>query len=217
MEDATHALAYGLTEKGLFRAAAAYYGLAKFQDCHETLELLLQKCPHNEIAKTEFTRVQERLKEQSCGQYTFKSICTAAKESPPFLDNATYSSPVEIKASKGRGKGLFATRAIQAGELLLCEKAFSHCYADTSDGSASDISMLMDSETNCITIGTQGHLITAVIHQLQRNPSQMPAFLSLHHGPYEPMGPTEVDNRPIIDTCVPPKRNIQHKLTMLMP
>lgn len=207
MEDTTYTLARALSEKSLFRAALAYYGLARFQDSHESLKLLLQSYPHNEIAKIQYARVENRLKEQSCAEYNINSMYEATKKMPLSLDNATYFNPVEIKTSEGRGRGLFTTRAIKVGELLLCEKAFTHCHADTSDECASKISMLMESDTNRMTIGTEGYLIAAIVQQLQRNPSQIPTFFALHHGSYEPVGTIEVDGEPIIDTCVFPNNH----------
>ncbi len=45
------------------------------------------------------------------------------------VDCATYSGPVEVRESlPGRGRGLFTTRKVTAGELL-CEKAFEYASA----------------------------------------------------------------------------------------
>ena len=207
MLDARHTPAGEISEKGLFRAALAFYGLAKFQDCGETLELLLQKYPTNAVARKELSRVQDRLREQSRGEYDFKSMYEATKVMPLSLDNATYLGPVEINASVGRGRGLFSTRAVKAGELLLCEKAFSHCYADEK-GKPSRNSLLMDTDTDRMTMGTSGYLITEIVQQLHRNPSQIPSYLSLHHGSYQPTLTDQVDGQPVIDTYVTQDKHI---------
>lgn len=151
------------------------------------------------------SRVNHRLTEQKHGHYDFRAMYEATKVSPLYLDHATHIGPVEIKASEGRGRGLFTTRAVEAGELLLCEKAFAHCYADTTDGSqssSSKISLLMNVHTNRMVIGTQGDLIQNVVQQLLRNPSLTPAFTSLYHGSYEPVEATHVDEAPVVDTYV---------------
>ena len=193
-----------MSEKGLFRAALAYYGLGKFQDCHAYLKLLLQKYPANESAKKEFAQAQARLREQSCGEYEWKIMYEATKMLPLSLDNATYLGSVEIKSTKGMGRGLFTTKRVEVGELLLCEKAFAHSYAFTDWKISFPISVLMDANTNRMMASTEAHLISTIVQKLEQNPSQMPEFLSLHHGSYEPMGTNEVDGKSIIDTCVSP-------------
>jgi hypothetical protein len=143
--------------------------------------------------------------EQKHGHYDFKAMYVATNTSPLYLDHATYIGPVVVKSAEGRGRGLFTTRAVEAGELLLCEKAFSQCYADPSPGSqslSSHISVLINIHTNRMVVGTHGSLITKIVQQLWRNPSLIPAFTSLHHGSYEPVQVTEVDDVPVVDTYV---------------
>lgn len=108
-----------------------------------------------------------------------------------------------VKISPDRGRGLFTTKAVKAGELLLCEKAFAHCYAGSSEESSKDgskINLLVNIHTNRMTMGTQSDLITAIVQKLWRNPSLLSEFATLHHGSYEPVCVTEVDGKPVIDT-----------------
>ena len=114
------------SEKSLFRKARALYELGDYQQSLETLETLTQSFPGNKAATSEKDRINERLKEQQTGEYNFKQMCKQAESTLPFIDCATFSAPVEIRESPGRGKGLFTTRAVSAGELLLCEKAFAY-------------------------------------------------------------------------------------------
>lgn len=190
-----------LSEKGLFGTASAYYGLGKFQDCHASLKLLLERYPANESAKKESARARARLREQSCGEYEWKIMYEATKVLPLSLDNATYLGSVEIKYTKRMGRGLFTTKPVEAGELLLCEKAFAHSYAFTP---LLPVDIFMDANTDRITYCTEAHLISTIVQKLKRNPSQMSEFLSLYHGSYVPMGVNEVDGKSIIDTCISP-------------
>lgn len=108
-----------------------------------------------------------------------------------------------VKISPDRGRGLFTTKAVKAGELLLCEKAFAHCYAGSSEESSKDgskINLLVNIHTNRMTMGMQSDLITAIVQKLWRNPSLLSEFATLHHGSYEPVCVTEVDGKPVIDT-----------------
>lgn len=192
-------------EKGLYRKARALYELGRYQECYQSLEILLKEYPSNEAGKQEFSRVKDRLAEEKSGHYDFRAMYRATKARPLCLDHATYVGPVEIKESQGRGRGLFTTRAVKAGELLLCEKAFAHCHAGTTDespSSSSKISLLINTQTNRMVMGTQADLIQKIVQQLLRNPSLAPAFTSLHHGSYKPVEVSHVDEMPVVDTYV---------------
>ena len=146
-------------------------------------------------------RTEKRLSEQEKGDYDFKTMYKAAEGAPPYLDNATHTGPVAIKSFEGRGRGLFTTRAVVAGELLLCEKAFSYCFASREEEAGpSKTSILINTQTGRVTMGTQAQLITATAQKMSRNPSLMPCFTTLHHGDYKPFIKTEVDGLPIVDT-----------------
>ena len=191
------------SEKSLYRAAQALYELGRFQECHDLLQVLLRDYPHNESGKAQMRRVTERMIEQKHGRYDFTKMYAAVKSDSPILDCATFVGPVVIKSSTGRGRGLFTTRGVKAGELLLCEKAFAVSYSEkTPKGRTAKISMLMNLHTNRVTIGTQGALITTIAHRLKQNPSLIPAFISLHHGSYQPTETAMVDNTPVVDTYV---------------
>lgn len=192
-------------EKGLYRAARALYELGRFQDCYDTLNVLLKEYPGNEEGRKELSRVKNRLTEQKHGRYDFKAMYAATQIRPLYLDHATYIGPVVVKPAEGRGRGLFTTRAVKAGELLLCEKAFSQCYADlgnTPESSSSKITLLINTHTNRMVVGTHGDLITKIVQQLWRNPSLASAFTSLHHGSYKPVQVSYVDDAPVVDTYV---------------
>lgn len=193
-------------EKALYRAGQALYELRRFLECQDILELLCKKYPNNIDATKGLARVRCRLREQKSGTYDFKALYEeASKLRPPHLDHATFIGPVAIKDSKGRGRGLFTTKAVKAGDLLLCEKAFAHSHANTMEensANSSKISFLLNMHTNRMSIGTQGDLITTIAQKLWRNPSLLPEFTALHHGSYKPVNVIEVDGKPIIDTYV---------------
>ena len=189
------------SEKTLYRAAQALYQLERFQECQKFLHKLLQEHPHNESGKIQMRHVNDRLAEQQYGSYDFKKMYAAIKSTSPTLDCATFVGPVEVKNSKGRGRGMFTIRDVKAGEMLLCEKAFAASYSEkTPKGVTAKTSILMNLHTNQVTIGTQGTLITTIAHRLKQNPSLIPPFASLHHGSYEPTTTTMVDGMPVIDT-----------------
>jgi len=128
---------FNTSEKALYRAGKALYGLGRFSQCCDILQTLCEKYPGNLAATKELARARLRLLEQRGGTYDWKTICKeVSKVRPPLLDHATFIGPVVVKVSPGRGRGLFTTKDVMAGELLVCEKAFAHCYAGSSEESS---------------------------------------------------------------------------------
>jgi hypothetical protein len=189
-------------DKALFRNAQALYSLQKFRECCEVLKVLRLEYPSNTAARDQLGQAIKRLAEQTHGKYQFKQLhAEAAKLRPPHLDHATYVGPVEVRPSP-HGRGLFTTKAVNAGDLLLCEKAFTHAFVDDESGAAgsSRLTVLVDAEGNSATVGAQADLLTKTIQKLYRNPSLAPTITALHHGPYEPVETSEVDGIPVVDT-----------------
>jgi len=158
--------------------------------------------PGNFEAKAQFTRAIGRLAEQEHGRYRFKELyMEATKLRPPHLDHSTYVGPVSVRASGSRGRGLFTTEAVKAGDLLLCEKAFAHAFVDTEkEGHSQNVAILINAETDTATMGAQAELIRMVVQKLYRNPSLASVVTDLHHGSYKPASGYEVDNTPLVDT-----------------
>lgn len=189
----------------MFRAAEALYNLERFNECCRVLEQLCDKFSHNGEASVFLGRAQSRTVEQKSGVYNFKELQADAKKlRPPHLDHATYIGPVEIRQTESKGRGLFVTKAVKAGELLLCEKAFSHAHADkaASDGNVniSKMHLLIDPETGQTLIGARADLIKLTVQKLYRNPSLAQAFTALCHGTYEKASTLALDGEPIVDT-----------------
>ncbi|KAL3420666.1 hypothetical protein PVAG01_07111 [Phlyctema vagabunda] len=152
-------------EKALYREAQALYSLQRFDECCRVLTTLSLEYPDNVEAKRELPRATKRLQEQQNGTYNFKQLyAEATKLRPPHLDHATYTGAVAIRKAGTRGRGLFTTKAVKAGDLLLCEKAFAHAHiADETQEPSSkptgSMTLLINTETNTITLGAQAQLI----------------------------------------------------------
>ncbi|KAE8442535.1 hypothetical protein EG329_003250 [Mollisiaceae sp. DMI_Dod_QoI] len=195
------------SEKGLYRGALALYGLGRYKEAIEVLEILLRKYPDSVPGKDELDRSRLRFAEQQSGVYDFKTLYKAAKLRPPRMDNASYQGPVEVRESKGRGRGLFTTRSVEAGELMLCEKAFSYCFATppeemakASSKSLSYSSCLIDVPGKRTSIGTHADLIRDISNKLALNPSLGSCFENLFHGNYEGITGISVDGTRVVDT-----------------
>ena len=183
------------TEKGLYRAARALYELGRFQESEQVFTTLLEAYPGCEAAKKELCLTEKRFREQKFGLYDYSLMDEVATEKvPPRLDTATYEDPVTIKMTEGRGRGLFTTRDVAAGDLLLCEKAFSYSYFDYTPTAASNKGREIE--------GTPEDLVASTLDQLSRTPSKIPSVTSLYHGTYETVKEKTVDGTPIVDTYV---------------
>ncbi|KAI0122417.1 hypothetical protein F4814DRAFT_408670 [Daldinia grandis] len=190
-----------LMEKALFREAKALYALGKFSFSLEKLLLLVRSNNRNTDAWDEIKRVKQRLREEEKGSYQFGSMHKQAENTPPLIDCATHVGSVAVRDSPGRGKGLFTTKAVKAGELLLCEKAFAYSYAgeDSSTG-RSNTTVLVNWHTNTMSMGGQANLITQIVQKLYHNHDGASVFTELHHGDYTPVAASEVDGVPVVDT-----------------
>lgn len=113
-------------------------------------------------------------------------------ETPHCLDTATYEKPVDIRVTENRGRGLFSMKDIAAGDLLLCEKAFSYSFLENPSTTSL-------ANENAFKRSNRA-LLTSTIHQLLRNPSFYPTLASLYHRTYKPAKEKVVDGMPVIDT-----------------
>ncbi|RYC81102.1 hypothetical protein BFJ63_vAg16008 [Fusarium oxysporum f. sp. narcissi] len=187
------------SEKSLFRKARALHELGDYQQSLEMLERLTQSFPENKAAISEKDRINERLNEQRTGEYKFKQMYRQAEKSPPFIDCATFSAPVEIRESPGRDKGLFTTKAVSAGELLLYEKAFSYSFAG-DEQSTKQTKILMNLATKRMVVGGQARLLTLIVQKLNHNSSLSAEFGDLHHADYQKATVLETDGTPVVDS-----------------
>ncbi|KAL1799689.1 hypothetical protein ACET3X_000031 [Alternaria dauci] len=189
------------SEKALFRTAEALYHLRRYESCRDVLELLCTLFPSKNEATAALVRAKHRCDEARTGQFDFKLLSAEAKKhSPPHLDHATYIGPVEVRKVNGKGRGLFATKPMKAGDLVLCEKAFSHAHVDDEQKGNANVTLLMNVETNKGFMGGQADLIQLITQKLFKNPSIAPEFTDLYHGDYKAVDIKSVDGQPVIDT-----------------
>lgn len=187
-------------EKALFRKASALYETRKFDECLAILHELSASFPSTETATSMLARVKTRLREQNIGAYDFKSMRKQARSTPPLIDVATHSAPVEIRSSPQRGRGLFTTRKVVAGELLVCEKALGYKYADRTGSNT----LLMNIATRRMTMGGQADVLTQLVQKLYHDLELSRAFAGAYHGDYNAVSTAEVDGKPVVDTYVSP-------------
>ncbi|KAM0325936.1 hypothetical protein ACHAQA_007241 [Verticillium albo-atrum] len=186
------------SEMGLFREARALYDLGDFSDSLERLQILSTSYPNNKSVKHELGRTIDRLYEQQTGEYNFHQMYIQAEKTPPLIDCATFSAPVEVRESPGRGRGLFTKVPVVAGQLLVCEKAFAYSFVD--DNMPSEMVILMNMATKTAVMGGQASLLTKLVQKLYHSPRALQAYNELHHGNYVAPSVSEVDGRPVVDS-----------------
>lgn len=189
-------------EKSLVLAATALYKLQRFQESCNVLERLVRDYPDSESeseANHELKRTIRRVREENTGKYTFWELLKKARDPyPPNIECASYFGPTMVKQSESRGRGLFTTQAVKAGDLLLCEKAFEIAYADES---TKFISLVYNPETGVKEFcGTEATLVTKLAQKLRRNPSLAQSFTALHDGTDDAATFFYVDGGLVVDT-----------------
>lgn len=118
---------------------------------------------------------------------------------PPHLDYADYVGPVIVKPSPEEGEGLFTTKFIKAGDLIICEKAFSHVYNEKPDVGPNycQVTNIPRNRPPCACISKNS--ISSIAHKLWRNPSLVADFNELHRRGYQGLDVKEIDGRPVVD------------------
>lgn len=191
-------------EKALYRESQALYGLHRYQECYSVLRVCRKEYPQNLEAESLFTQVIKRLLEQKTGKYQFKQMQLEAEQlRPPHVDHATYIGPVTIRLTESRGRGLFTTQAVKAGDLLLCEKAFAYAFLETGETSEEyHATQEIKTEAEIHVKDRHKELIRAAVQKLHQSPSEFRVISDLYHGSYKPVDVSLVDGLPIFDTFV---------------
>ncbi|KAF6235209.1 hypothetical protein HO173_006403 [Letharia columbiana] len=212
LEDAKAVLEIDPTnEKALFRAARVSYDLGSFARCCSYLAKLKKHYPGNKAAVQEIKRCELRSREQA-GEFDFESMLDEAitKQPSPRLDRAAYIGPIEVRkcAIESHGRGLFATEAVKAGQLLLCEKAYATAFAPYDSKAAADINHSNDtsSDGSKWRLKLRTELAASIFIKLIRNTSVVSAFADLYSGPDADEEIDEETNLPVVDSSF-----IQHR------
>lgn len=187
-EDAIAAVAAGddiphqakmLDVKAFFRAARAQYQLGNFDLAKEYLDKALGLDPTDETVKADLERTKQRISEQKKGNYNFAAMAQSATASHKKLDHATYTNNTEVASAGKRGRGLFATKNIKHGDVVMVEKAFCVRFGDEL---GRDYSVLININTDRIECGTHAECLHETIDKLRHNPDQARDFFDLCDG-----------------------------------
>ncbi|PWW74077.1 SET domain-containing protein [Tuber magnatum] len=201
LTDADMALSYEpLNLKALYRSAVACYEDGDYESAKTRLVKLLKEFPENKNAKERLLRTFQRLQEQRSGKYEFLKMRNEVKAwggERGKLDCAEYVGPVRVGDAGHKGRGLFATRDVKFGELLLCSKAFNVCHKETS---GARLTILFNIKARKGQAGTHSQLVQELIQVLYHNPKKAKKFYELGSGDYKRVRGEKVDGLPVVDS-----------------
>jgi tetratricopeptide (TPR) repeat protein len=169
-----------LDSKAYFRAGSAAYSLGQYPLAKKLFEEQQKLSPGDKDAKLYLKRINIRLKEQENGTHNLTKLSVDTTKARSRVDAANYTGHTEVKDSASRGRGLFATRNIAAGEIIMCEKAFCVVYGHERETMTAMTYDLRDDRIRVAPLG----LSKAIVQKLISNPSQIPAFMDLY-GDYQ--------------------------------
>ncbi|KAF8243402.1 SET domain-containing protein [Wilcoxina mikolae CBS 423.85] len=146
----------------------------------------------------------------------------SAKRGDSDLDHADYiSNSVVLKSTKNMGRGLFASKNIKAGELLMCSKAFKviHRSRDDSLGGlhSGTLQGILQGWLDGMSQGSK-ILLRDCVYELSVNPSRLDELLQLYDGGKihkvadtdEPSNKVQImDGNPLIDSFLV-RRILEH-------
>ncbi|KAF2017267.1 SET domain-containing protein [Aaosphaeria arxii CBS 175.79] len=185
-----------LDSKAYYRAGSAAYALGEWDEASTYFQDQLRVAPTDRSANVFLKKIGQRLEEQEKGTHDLRKIRAGLSRERPRVDAATYNGNTEIKDSPGRGRGLFATKKIAAGEIVAIEKAVPAVLGFESEALTV---MTYDVRDDRIRVAPAG-LEKALVQRLISNPSLIKKAME-SFGDYEGDGKGIFQNEdgPIVD------------------
>jgi tetratricopeptide (TPR) repeat protein len=187
-----------LDAKAYFRASSALYELKLYDRAAVSIRHELELFPGDIDAKIRLERVQCRLREQEQGSYDIERIQKSISKKP-HVDAADSIVNTVIKTSgPERGRGLFATRSLKTGDLVMAETAFCSVWSHEHN---SLVAYECDARSpDEIHPGLSG-LWRSAVNEVEKNPSKGKDLLGLH-GKYSGTNTqvNQVDGVAVVDT-----------------
>ncbi|KAK3115056.1 hypothetical protein LTR53_005975 [Teratosphaeriaceae sp. CCFEE 6253] len=187
-----------LNGKAYYRAACAAYGLRDFRQAQAYCQEIERCTPGDEDAARQLTRTARRIEEAETGRYDFTAMSDATSTKHNRLDHADFTAKTEVRDAGKRGKGLFAVSDIRAGELVLCEKAFSIAFASDE---GTDTHIMVNVNTQRGSMGPHATLLFDLVRKMSHGPTDAARYFELYDGGYTPKIPPQlIDGNTVIDT-----------------
>ena len=122
-----------LARKALLRSIRANYGMGRY----ERVVRIAGEHAHDVDCEEWLAKAKKRIDEQTFGNYDWYKLFTEGKKPNARLDVAEFRGPVEVRERKGQPgvRGVFATRDVEIGELLVRSLLHNFCaHANTHAG-----------------------------------------------------------------------------------
>ena len=161
--------------------------LRKLQAAYElrlwtTAQDALSRCKSLDIPKDKWSTFQSELQDrlaEAKGKIDWVSIFGKILGTPEnaskYITLSDYRGPIEVRTTQGRGRGLFLTRDVKAGELIVLEKYLHNSKMPV--GAFVTVFEAEISEQNPrMSTGTAGHALSAFI----ADPSKLLVSNALH-------------------------------------
>lgn len=165
--------------KALQRAGQAAYELGDFLAAKQYFSQGLELSSEHKNLLFQLQRTEKRLSEQTTGEFDFIAMSNSATEDDTILDHASYLTNTKIAPAGDHGRGLFATKHLAPGDVILVEKAF---YAVFDRDVPNEKSVIVDVAKAGISLENQAERIQGTIDKILHNPKQASRYLNLHHG-----------------------------------
>lgn len=169
--------------KAYYRAGCAEYHLGRYNEAHAHFAASLKIVLEDDDTLRELNRTSRRIGEEQLGNHNFDEMADSVNSKHYRLDHASYLAKVAVRSAGTKGRGLFALEDIKAGELVLCEKAFSVAFA--SDAEA-ETYVVLNLNTNYGAIGAHANLLFGLVQKMTHNSREAARFLDLYAGGYSP-------------------------------
>ncbi|KAG9088491.1 hypothetical protein FS749_002132 [Ceratobasidium sp. UAMH 11750] len=117
-----------IRNKARYRMALVYYAMDRFTDAMEIVNDGVSAKLSPELFDALREKIESRLKEQAHGEYDWFGLHKqAGTNHAQMLDVADYIGPITVAEmpTRGGGRGVFTTRRVLAGELLIVAKPFA--------------------------------------------------------------------------------------------
>lgn len=184
--------------KAMYRAGRAFYHLQEFSQAQAYFENLLKLAPNDKDGQEQLEKTEARLVEAIAGTYDFAAMSSLITPSHKRLDHASFTVNVEVRSAGHKGRGLFATKNIKSGDLILVKTAFDIAFESEMRG---DTYLMLNLNTGRGRIGSHALLYHSLIQKMLYNPTQAKRLLQLHDEGYSPKCTAEmVDGVASIDT-----------------
>ncbi|KAH9311047.1 hypothetical protein KI387_026082 [Taxus chinensis] len=161
--------------KTLYRKGRALHGLTNYDQACEVLQNALELCPWRPEIEAALHLSKALSAQSRRGKYDISDFLLGRR---PPAEVADFVGDLEIKMTKdSRGRGLFATKNINTGELFLVSNAVAVALPDDR----AVMSLQFDHRGN-INTSSQENLVAAVIDAANKSQKLLPRLYALDDG-----------------------------------